>query len=392
MDLLTLTAVNLLLGLAVFLSMAYQADRQRNQRYWAWFAASGAALFLNSLLGLLRQVVDLPYLLLPVLANLATVSLHLCLLYGVGHWLQRPVPRQLTLLLLPLLAVLHLLPALQQQSNWRVLLCFAVILGLNLRTLWLLLQIRLPALRIAQLLLVAALLFNLSQMLPRWLMYLTETLLPAWYSQSALVHQLGFFCLTIFAGLLLAAYLAVLVQQQQQALQQQAQTDALTGLLNRHQLEQKIQALLNHSQRRHQQVAVLVFDLDHFKQVNDRFGHSTGDAVLKAVADCARASCRDYDLLFRLGGEEFLLCLADAGPDEASQKAEQLRRAVRQLHLQHNWPAELHLSISIGFTSTSGQHPVMQLIEQADAALYRAKQAGRDRAISHTDILQRCLS
>lgn len=392
MDLLTLSAVNLLLGLAILLSMAYQADRQRNQPYWRWFAASGAALLLNSLLGVLQRLIELPYLLVPLLANLAIIGLHLFLLHGVARWLNRPLPKQFAPLLLGSVAILHLLPALQQ-LNLRILICFAVITLLNGVTLWLLLQQQMANLRIAQSLLGAALVFNTTQMLLRFAIYLAETLLPTWYSQPALLHQLGFFCLTIFAGLLLAAYLAILVQQQQQALQLQAQTDALTGLLNRHQLEQKVHALLNHCNRRNQQVAVLIFDLDHFKQVNDRFGHSTGDAVLKAVADCARACCRDYDLLFRLGGEEFLLCLADAGPAAARQKAEQLRHAVRQLHLHHpDWPAELRLSISLGYTCNDGQTAVKPLIDQADAALYRAKNTGRDLVLSHTELTQACLT
>ncbi|MFC4656204.1 MULTISPECIES: sensor domain-containing diguanylate cyclase [Rheinheimera] len=386
MDLLTLSAINFLLGLTILLCCGYQVKHQSSGSPWLWFSLSGACLLLNAGIALIADLGVQISLLLPMLANAATMSMHLCVLFGLAAWQQRPLRRWLYWSLVLTVVMLHLLPVMQQQFRLRVFVCFSVIILLNIRALGLLKPLKLSQLSVASRILGTALLFNLAQMTTRWLMYGAELMAPERFTQPPLLHQLGFFCMTVFASILLAGFVAVLVQQQHQLLLHQAQRDALTGLYNRHQLAPKITAVLNQSSRQKHQVALLLLDLDHFKQINDRFGHSLGDKVLTAVATAMQQHCRDYDLLFRLGGEEFLICLPDTGPQQALQKAEQLRLLIRQLHQQQDWPAELQLSASIGWTCSNGQSEVMSLIEQADQALYRAKQLGRNLVIYHSDL------
>lgn len=287
MDVLTLAAINLLLGIAIFFSTTRLALSQPDHLYWRWFAGCGAALTINSLCGLLFYQQTPPHVMLQLVANVATISLHCCLLFGVGQLVRQPQNYQW--LWLPIsVALLHTLPELQQNLQLRLLVCFAAIILLNGLTLKILLPTCRQSGRFAFQLLSATLMFNLLQLAVRWLLYLLEALPWLSFTPPVFVHQLGFFCLTIMAALTLASFLTLLVEQQQQSLQTQAHTDALTGLLNRHQLEHKIQALLNQCNRQQQSVALLVLDIDYFKRVNDHFGHSCGDLVLQAVA----GSCR----------------------------------------------------------------------------------------------------
>jgi diguanylate cyclase (GGDEF)-like protein len=155
--------------------------------------------------------------------------------------------------------------------------------------------------------------------------------------------------------------------------------DHLTGLYNRRYLEEQLERETIRSTRSNTAIAVLLFDVDHLKRVNDRLGHAAGDVVLKQVAESAAHLARGSDLACRCGGDEFVLILPGASQDVALQRAGQLREAVRDLHLE---PAELHgenTTISIG-VAVYPQHgeTAEELLKAADAALYRAKRSGRD--------------
>ncbi len=170
------------------------------------------------------------------------------------------------------------------------------------------------------------------------------------------------------------------LQAQARELGRYVLADPLTGLGNRRQVERELPRLLSHSERSGEPLAVAVLDLDHFKQVNDRFGHAVGDAVLMAVADLFRARVRGGDLIARMGGEEFLIVLAHASLEWAREACERLRLAVQG----HDWESiapGLQVTISIGLCLASAQRDGAQLLEQSDLALYQAKNEGRNRVV-----------
>ena len=155
--------------------------------------------------------------------------------------------------------------------------------------------------------------------------------------------------------------------------------DALSGLLNRRALQPRLTSELNRADRHKKPLSLLLFDIDHFKQVNDNYGHRTGDLAIQHVVDIASNQLRDYDLLFRYGGEEFLICLPDTPAETALVIATRLKNAVAAMPMSGD-PA-IRLTLSIGITSTNGMVELDPLIEQADTALYQAKQSGRNTVV-----------
>src|SRR6476620_5957392 len=158
-----------------------------------------------------------------------------------------------------------------------------------------------------------------------------------------------------------------------------AMTDPLTGLLNRRAFLQDAESLLQQQTARDRPIAVLLIDLDHFKSINDRFGHAVGDKVLQIFARTTRAGLRQTDLVGRLGGEEFTVVLADAGMDNAYLVADRLRNAFAVAAAVIDGQA-LHATASIGVSViVDPSQYLARLMTLADQALYLAKARGRNR-------------
>jgi diguanylate cyclase (GGDEF)-like protein/PAS domain S-box-containing protein len=176
--------------------------------------------------------------------------------------------------------------------------------------------------------------------------------------------------------------LAVVNLRLRDTLRDQSTHDALTGLYNRRYLEETLARELARADRSADAVALLMIDLDHFKRVNDRFGHAAGDRVLQAVADLLRRHLRAGDVLCRYGGEEFAVVMPGAGPDLALERAGVLRRAAHAVDLPGPGPTRGGLSLSVG-VAVFPDHARLaaDLVRQADDALYEAKRGGRDRVV-----------
>ena len=157
-----------------------------------------------------------------------------------------------------------------------------------------------------------------------------------------------------------------------------ALTDPMTGLYNQRYLMRHLGSLLAAGQPGG--IAVMMIDIDHFKQVNDRWGHAAGDQVLRQVADTLRGRTRVFDSLARYGGEEFVVVMAGASVAEATRAAERLRVAIQSMAFDLQPDAPHHLTISIGLTRNADSAVTSDmLLSAADRALYRAKRSGRNR-------------
>lgn len=177
-------------------------------------------------------------------------------------------------------------------------------------------------------------------------------------------------------NLLTAKHLLDTVRAQQKRLEEFAVTDQLTGLYNRHFLYESAQQSVANANRHAYPLSLLLLDLDHFKLVNDRYGHDVGDKVLRVVGKLLRKSCRDGDVAARFGGEEFVVLLVKCPLADAHIKAERLRADIEAA-----MPAGHRVTASIGVaTLPAGQQlNFEQLFKQADLATYAAKHAGRNR-------------
>jgi len=157
----------------------------------------------------------------------------------------------------------------------------------------------------------------------------------------------------------------------------EARLDAKTGLLNDTTWRRRAEGEVARAVRTHAPVAVGILDIDHFKRVNDTYGHPAGDAVLAAVAAAVRATLRGYDVIGRTGGEEFAFILPGAPAAEAAEVGERLRRAVAQLQLPPSQGPGVTVSVGIAVTARPDRE-LFRYYGLADAALYAAKQHGRD--------------
>jgi len=176
-------------------------------------------------------------------------------------------------------------------------------------------------------------------------------------------------------GVASQAAIAIRHAQLFEAQEENALTDELTKLPNRRALAQRFLQEMQRARRHHNAIAFLMIDLDHFKQVNDTYGHLNGDAVLAELASILSTSARESDVCARYGGEEFALILHETTEAGARTLAERIRAKVAAA----TFPGGLKLTISVGVAATDEAALFTNLIERADQALYAAKQGGRNQ-------------
>jgi diguanylate cyclase (GGDEF)-like protein/PAS domain S-box-containing protein len=165
-----------------------------------------------------------------------------------------------------------------------------------------------------------------------------------------------------------------------ETLRNQAIRDGLTGLFNRRYLEETLDRELSRSKRQGSPLAVIMLDLDHFKEYNDTYGHHAGDELLMALGELIQEQNRGEDIACRYGGEEFLLIMPGAPLEAALNRAEELNRSVKNLHTRNTSLKPITISAGVAIFPDHGGAG-MEVIQAADAALYRAKAYGRDRVL-----------
>lgn len=178
------------------------------------------------------------------------------------------------------------------------------------------------------------------------------------------------------------AKLYELARKQGEVYRYQAITDALTGISNRRHLLEEGARIFHRTRRYHLPLSVIMIDIDHFKQINDTYGHATGDVTLRMLANTCQRSAREMDLIGRLGGEEFLLILPETPLSGAVCLAERLRQAVERTQIEADNGASVSITVSMG-VATYHRHmqQFQDLLAHADVALYRAKELGRNQVV-----------
>lgn len=155
--------------------------------------------------------------------------------------------------------------------------------------------------------------------------------------------------------------------------------DPLTGLLNRRTILETLEEEIKRGRRYSRPLSFLMMDIDHFKKINDRWGHPSGDEVLKTFAAACQAAKRENDKMGRFGGEEFVMVLPETGMPEAELAAERIRKCTAEMEINaRSGTATIPVTVSIGATTATGNDDVEAVIARADVALYEAKNKGRN--------------
>ena len=187
---------------------------------------------------------------------------------------------------------------------------------------------------------------------------------------------------------LIATQLAIKIDlaQAHDQIQELATTDGLTGLANHRVFQQALANMLDRARRRQNELCLLLTDIDHFKRVNDSYGHPFGDHVLKAVAKVIDNAVRKVDIAARYGGEEFAIVLEDSGGGGGRQLAERIRQEVERLEFQYEGQTVgVTLSLGVSVYPQDGSDKT-ELIDHADRALYHAKHSGRNRVVTWSEV------
>lgn len=183
-------------------------------------------------------------------------------------------------------------------------------------------------------------------------------------------------------------FLLLCKQKDDSRMAQLASTDCLTGLPNRHAFLERAESARVAAQRQRQPLALMMIDIDHFKHINDRWGHASGDEALVVFARTARQVMREHETIGRLGGEEFAMMLPAASLEEAVQAAQRLRLAIRAANVITSGPSYT-MTVSIGVVVLDPNEGLSDALARADRALYSAKREGRDR-VEVGDPMRRC--
>lgn len=190
------------------------------------------------------------------------------------------------------------------------------------------------------------------------------------------VASMLYFILPILlACLILCEIMLIQWQHRETVIQKLSQTDPLTNLLNRRSFSEKVLPL----EKTNQQYAIIILDLDHFKSINDQYGHSMGDQTLTSVAAVLLENIPTTDIIARYGGEEFIIVLQHTDLSKALLIAENCRTAIERLHIQIRSEQSIQVTASFGIDLSSEDKSLEQTIRNADDALYLSKQSGRNQ-------------
>lgn len=371
LDVRTLLVAIAVVSLLTALGMARFARRFPSFPGIAWIAVADLLLGIGMLLVATRD--HAPEWLTTVAANLFTLGGLMLNAEGLrryagGHWPWWSRPYALFLLLLPLSAWFTFVA-----PDVRIrLLGFTACAALTLGAIAIALNTSPSGSRLR--FVVLAFGVFAAWMGGRWVLTFLQAPMPSFMSAGG-VHALTLLAYVIFVLVKDFGILQDSVRRSLDEVALQARTDPLTGLLNRRALTELAQRAMAHARRHGSPLSVVLIDIDHFKQINDRHGHAAGDAVLVSLARLLKSHLREDDACARLGGEEFLLLLPATRLDQALQVAEKLRQLIAGEVLA----AGIRCSSSFGVCSSDGNLDFDQLLQRADTALYRAKAGGRDR-------------
>jgi diguanylate cyclase (GGDEF)-like protein len=387
MDAFTLVAASALVSgtMAVKMLLLYRAS-SRQPCLFDW-SLSGLFFLASNIIGVFATRYQLNYALAPALGNMFYIAGHAGILVGVRRHLSlRPRYDLLGLFALAVLAV-HVLPWVQSSVDHRLFLFTPVVVGINLGVVWLLWrQPDAGARRAYRPLLTLELLF-LIQMSLRALYMLASEDHELTFMGSQFLQTSGSLFVLVFLSVVTMSCSLIVTYQQEEALRRASLTDVLTGWLNRRALHDIAQREFQRARRTATPLFFITFDIDHFKSINDRYGHSVGDAAICHVTALSARALRGYDALFRIGGEEFAVLVYGGSQGDVAGIAQRLCTLVADTPLPVQGAApglSVQMTVSVGLAAAQSNDAQWEdVLRRADEAMYHAKRHGRNRVSVH---------
>ncbi|AXR05344.1 GGDEF domain-containing protein [Salinimonas sediminis] len=384
MDNFTLTICTMLVSIMMAAAMAGLYGTSRDEAALPDWIAAMLCFSVSSLLAVVHAYWPLPFLLVPGIANALYLAGHGFIFSGIRqHIGGRSAYNWIAVLALFSLS-LHFLPAIATSLDRRIIIFYAMVLALCLASaLYILVSRRQCTIGgYTPLLWVLGLFF--TQMLLREVAMVAD-LAGVSVPGSAYLRSAGSLFVMLYIIAIAMAFAYLITWQKAEALRTSALTDSLTGWYNRRALMRMAPQVFDECRNKNQSLCIVILDVDHFKQINDTYGHVIGDKVLQHITVQARQAYGPGKWLFRLGGEEFAILLADTEPEQASSIAEKIREAVN--HSPYQYHKAIWVSISLGIAAATAQDVSWEaVLDRADKALYQAKATGRNTVCSDTTL------
>lgn len=387
LDMRTMAVVSSVSGFlmaATMLGIYHAGMRARAMLDWL---VAGLALGTGYLVGTLSLigVIPLPGAYSAGIANLLLSVGHAFVLVGIQRYLGGRARVGMLLGIIGVLFVAGLVvEALRESLSMRVVVFSILHLSLTAWAGLLLWRSERPGMR-AYHRMAAAVLLGFSAVLAcRFLVALMPNVLLPFGTDD--MQIIAFLAAMIFGFLLTMAFAVMMFREKQVELANLAEKDPLTGMNNRLSLDEIAERYMQRAERQDMALSITLFDLDHFKRVNDEFGHQVGDRVLSEIARRIGRIIRGDDVAFRFGGEEFLALLPGASLAQAERVAERLRAAIGEEPVEID-AHRLKLTASFGVVEyMPGRETWGDCVKRVDEALYRAKRTGRDRVSRHVPV------
>ncbi|GAA0706578.1 diguanylate cyclase [Dokdonella soli] len=359
------------------------SPREASLLDWFW---AGVFFLATNCVGVVATFYRVPFWVAPAIGNALYIAGHGALLAGVRRHLGRQPGWALLLVVSVLVFAAHWLTFVHASITYRLMLFYPIIMALNLGVVLLLWRAPANDMKPAYWPLALIELFFFAQLLLRALFIVFNAQTTLTFLGSQFMQTSGSLALLVFLSVATMGCALIVIRHQELALRRASRTDHLTGWLNRHALQDIAHREFNRRGRGNHSLAFVIFDIDHFKSINDTHGHAVGDTAIRHVTTLAAGTLRGYDARFRIGGEEFVVLITDADQERLIAMGERLREHIEGSALNTNGTSlSTTVSVGIALRGTTDRH-WEDVLRRADEALYRSKKNGRNRvSYSHED-------
>ncbi|WP_160180879.1 GGDEF domain-containing protein [Paraglaciecola mesophila] len=365
------------------LTMMILRAANRGEKYLVDWAIAGIFFISSNILAIFSLDFDLPTTVHPAMGNAFYLAAHAAIYSGINKCINGRSTWTLTLAVFLIPIPLHHIPLVAESVEVRILIFYPMIFALNASALVALWRRRNDKVGKAYWPLMVVLSLFIAQLIIRAVLMFAENVRLEFIGNQ-FMQTSGNLAIIGFIFLLTISFAIIVFWKKEVTLREASVTDYLTKWLNRSALSSIAQKEYSLSQRTRRNFGFVMFDIDHFKHVNDQHGHATGDQVLIEISRVAKSLMRNFDHCFRLGGEEFAILVSDTNTNELYAIAERIRKTVEQTTFTtYNGP--LYITVSIGFAlSTDADESWESSLERADKALYHSKETGRNKTSGET--------